>query len=263
MQEAEEVSINEPALYAAMALRNILKEYGIEVTGTSRVAHNPLWNGTGLLEWLRFPLDMEVGIIKHENIWGCSPESEEPALAIHRSAPLAMDVLYTDKTSQNLHAELMLHSLGASYPCWQGSTVAGARLVRAFLIRAGIAPDDFLFYDGSGLSSHDLVTPRATTQLLAYAAKQPWFPNFKAALPIGGVDGSLQSRFSGQDEPQLKGKVFAKTGTLGESRALSGYLTTASGQTLIFSILVDNHLPATTADRRLTDQIVALIAAAN
>ena len=136
-------------------------------------------------------------------------------------------------------------------------------MIRAFLLKAGIAPDDFILYDGSGLSSHDLVTPRSLTQLLVYAAKQPWFDSFKAALPIGGVDGSLISRFSGQDAPELKGRVFAKTGTLGESRALSGYLTADSGQTLVFSILVDNHPPNTTTDRTLTDHLVELIAAAN
>jgi D-alanyl-D-alanine carboxypeptidase/D-alanyl-D-alanine-endopeptidase (penicillin-binding protein 4) len=184
-------------------------------------------------------------------------------LATHTSAPIAEDVIYTDKVSQNLHAELLLHALGRVVPCWEGSTVAGARLIRAFLIKAGISPDDFLLYDGSGLSSHDLVAPRALTQLLAYAAKQPWFADFKAALPVGGIDGSLTNRFTGDDQPQLKGKVFAKTGSLGESRALSGYLTAASGQTLVFSLMDDNHPPANTADRTLMDQILALIAAAN
>ena len=131
-------------------------------------------------------------------------------------------------------------------------------MVRQWLINAGLDGNDFVFYDGSGLSSHDLVTPRATTQLLAFAATQPWFAQWKAALPLGGVDGTLEHRFT---EPPLKGHVFAKTGTLGESRALSGYLDAASGKQIIFSIMADTHTPASTADRATMDKIVAAIAA--
>jgi D-alanyl-D-alanine carboxypeptidase/D-alanyl-D-alanine-endopeptidase (penicillin-binding protein 4) len=263
--DLEEVSIDDPALYAAVAFRQVLAAHGIKAMGKERAAHDTLnIGGPNFLSRLKEPLDFESAWLNRGAVsFSCLGNDAEPTLAKIYSAPIAQDIVFTDKTSQDLHAELLLHAIGGVAPCWHGSTVAGARMVRAFLIRAGIGPDDFLFYDGSGLSSHDLVTPRATTQLLAYAAKQPWFANFKAALPIGGVDGSLTNRFTGQDEPQLSGKVFAKTGTLGESRALSGYLTAFSGQTLIFSILADNHPPGTTTDRALTDQIVALTAAAN
>ncbi len=112
----------------------------------------------------------------------------------------------------------------------------------------------------SGLSPSDLVTPRAFTSLLVYAARQNWGDAFRATLPIGGVDGSLASRFR---EPLLKGKIFAKTGTLSEASALSGYLIAASGQTVAFSILCDNHSPASEGDRATIDKIVDAIAAAN
>ena len=85
---------------------------------------------------------------------------------------------------------------------------------------------------------------------------------YKAALPVAGVDGSLAGRFAAADS-LLKGKVFAKTGTLGETRALSGYVEAASGRTLIFSVLVDNHLPGTAADRTVVDRLVELIATSN
>jgi D-alanyl-D-alanine carboxypeptidase/D-alanyl-D-alanine-endopeptidase (penicillin-binding protein 4) len=75
-------------------------------------------------------------------------------------------------------------------------------------------------------------------------------------LPAGGIDGSLAGRFSGP----LKGKVFAKTGTLGESRALSGYITNAHGQTLAFAIMVDDHTPLNASDRAAMDRIVEAIA---
>jgi D-alanyl-D-alanine carboxypeptidase/D-alanyl-D-alanine-endopeptidase (penicillin-binding protein 4) len=110
------------------------------------------------------------------------------------------------------------------------------------------------------LSGHDLVTPHATTQLLQYASTQPWFAEWKASLPVGGVDGTLAGRFT---KAPLRGHVFAKTGTLGEARALSGYLDCASGRTVIFSIMVDNHAPHSRADEDAMDKIVAAIAETN
>jgi D-alanyl-D-alanine carboxypeptidase/D-alanyl-D-alanine-endopeptidase (penicillin-binding protein 4) len=77
---------------------------------------------------------------------------------------------------------------------------------------------------------------------------------------VGGVDGSLSSRFK---QPLLNGKVFAKTGTLGEARALSGYLVAASGQTVAFSIMCTDHSPSLPADRTAMDNIVAAIAGSN
>ena len=87
-----------------------------------------------------------------------------------------------------------------------------------------------------------------------------WFAQWKPSLPVGGEDGSLVARF---DKLPLKDHVFAKTGTLGEARALSGYLECASGRTVIFSIMVGNHLPGTSEDRVVMDKIVAAIARAN
>jgi D-alanyl-D-alanine carboxypeptidase/D-alanyl-D-alanine-endopeptidase (penicillin-binding protein 4) len=182
----------------------------------------------------------------------------------HTSPTLAEDVDYTLKVSQNLHAEMLLRRLGAAYGNVgrDGDTsldAQGVRVIRQFLINAGINGDDFIFFDGSGMSSHDLVAPRAAAQLLAYAPHQPWFPQWKAGLPVGGEDGTLRSRFA--DAP-LKDHVFAKTGTLGETRALSGYLDCASGKQVIFSIMEDTHSPSSSTDRAVFDKIVAAIAAA-
>jgi D-alanyl-D-alanine carboxypeptidase/D-alanyl-D-alanine-endopeptidase (penicillin-binding protein 4) len=104
-----------------------------------------------------------------------------------------------------------------------------------------------------------LITPRAATTLLVYAARQPWGELYKSTLPIGGVDGSLDGRFMGA----LKGKVFAKTGTLSEVNALSGYVKTASGKTLAFSILCNDRQPTGDAARVALDRIVEMIAAGN
>jgi len=256
--DGEEVAIADPAEYAAKALRRMLVRRGITVTGKARAKHQPPADaGSYRAELLAAdPCDATQCRIE------CRTPPPPPAaemLASHTSAPLAEDVVLTNKVSQNLHAELFLHNLGRQSACGDGSILVGARLIRANLLHAGLDPDDFLFFDGSGLSDHDLVAPRATATFLAYVAKQPWFPQWKASLPDSGENGSLAHRFP--DAP-VKGHIFAKTGTLGESRALSGYLDAASGRTVIFSIFVDDHTPATTADRATMDKIVTAIAAA-
>ena len=255
--DVEEVAIDDPAEYAAMAFRASLQVHGIEVQGAASAKHRLPHEGAGFLLQLRAPGGAEPDLAAGSNV--TCPGSKDAALAIHRSAPLAQDLVFTNKVSQNLHAELLLHAVGSKAVCGGGSTVEGARRVRAFLLHAGIAADDFLLYDGSGLSGHDLVTPRSLTRLMVYDAKQPWFPQLKAALPVGGIDGSLSLRFV----DDLKGKVFAKTGTLGETRTLTGYVTASSGRMIAFSIMDDNHPPSSVADRLLMDKLVGIIAAGN
>jgi D-alanyl-D-alanine carboxypeptidase/D-alanyl-D-alanine-endopeptidase (penicillin-binding protein 4) len=123
---------------------------------------------------------------------------------------------------------------------------------------AGVDDKDFFFYDGSGLSFDDRIAPRAIAKLLTYAAHQPWGAAWRKTLPIAGVDGTLRGRF--KDSP-LKGKMWAKTGTHNESNALSGYVTTASGKTLAFSILVNGHRPGSDAETQAVDRICEAVAA--
>ncbi len=263
--DVEHVSIDDPAMYVAMALKQMLAERGIRVDGEAVAHHREMHDGGGFLSRVNAPLtDCEERAVDGKGLCpaSCPVAVPQDVLASHTSAPLAEDVTLTLKVSQNLHAELLLHRLGSWWlgPCWnntKGSTVAGARIRHGFLLNAGLDSGDFVFYDGSGLSGHDLVTPRATAQLLAYATKQPWFAQWKAALPVGGEDGTLASRFP---DPPLKDHLFAKTGTLGESRALSGYVDNASGKQVIFSIFVDDHAPSGSDDRKVMDKIVAAIA---
>jgi D-alanyl-D-alanine carboxypeptidase/D-alanyl-D-alanine-endopeptidase (penicillin-binding protein 4) len=271
--DVEEIAIADPAEYTAMAFRQMLEARGIAVRGIAHAGHRPLQQRVGFLDVMRMPATCrELQTCLEDCYVESSPSGSITVLrsitflATHRSVPLVQDIVLTNKVSQNLHAELLLRDLGASFNC-QPSSAAGAHVIRSFLTtRAGIDKDDFVFYDGSGLSGYDLVTPRAVAKLLSYAAHdpktgapQPWFAAWKASLPVGGVDGTLADRFTAAP---LKGHVFAKTGTHSEGRALSGYLDCASGQTVIFSILVDHHLPGDTADRDAMDKIVAAIAAA-
>jgi D-alanyl-D-alanine carboxypeptidase/D-alanyl-D-alanine-endopeptidase (penicillin-binding protein 4) len=127
-------------------------------------------------------------------------------------------------------------------------------------VDAGIDDNDFYFYDGSGMSPNDRIAPRAVTHLLTYAAAQSWGSSWRATLPVAGVDGTLRKRFAASP---LKEKLWAKTGTLDETNALSGYLAAASGKTLAFSILVNGHRPDSDAELKAIDRIVEVIAAAN
>ncbi|MGA1982632.1 MAG: D-alanyl-D-alanine carboxypeptidase/D-alanyl-D-alanine-endopeptidase [Acidobacteriaceae bacterium] len=261
------VAIADPAEYAAIAFKAALQRRGIRVTGVARANHlvwryfNPSTRVDPMFvpQILSRPYspDAEPTQCDAQSVAG-PPQPGRTELATHESSPLSEDVTYTLKVSQNLHAEVLLRDLGAAYTC-EHTQASGLTVLREFLLHLGIEKGDFAFVDGSGLSSHDLVTPRATAILLQFATTQPWFPAWKASLPIAGEDGTLESRFP---NPPLKDHLFAKTGTLGEARALSGYLDCASGRTVIFSIMVDNHLPGTTADREAMDKIVAAIQAA-
>ncbi|MGD0215587.1 MAG: D-alanyl-D-alanine carboxypeptidase/D-alanyl-D-alanine-endopeptidase, partial [Terriglobales bacterium] len=159
-----------------------------------------------------------------------------------------------NKVSQNLHAEILLRLLGRERGN-AGTIEAGLEVLHGFLTQAGISGDQYLFYDGSGLSRQNLVTPHAIVELLSYASKQPWGADYKATFPVSGVDGSLTDRFN---SPRLRGRVMAKTGSLGGVKALSGYATTDAGQVVAFSILSNNfNLPT----KRVTDAIDELVQA--
>jgi D-alanyl-D-alanine carboxypeptidase/D-alanyl-D-alanine-endopeptidase (penicillin-binding protein 4) len=259
--DKETLAVTDPALFAAQALRTRLIARGVKVKREAQARYLPDVTTQGFMAQVREPLPQLPlkPLVAGPTMTSFCCDDCPVLLASHTSPPLGQDVTLTLKESQNLHAEMILRRLAQLYT-YRATFAQGARVERQFLLNAGLNGDDFVFYDGSGLSAKDLVTPRATAQLLAYAATQPWFAQWKAALPVGGVDGSLASRF--KDAP-LKAHVYAKTGTLGESRALSGYVDAASGRTVIFSILVDNHAPGSSADRAVMDKIVAAIAAAN
>jgi D-alanyl-D-alanine carboxypeptidase/D-alanyl-D-alanine-endopeptidase (penicillin-binding protein 4) len=249
------LAIEDPAEYAARSLRAMLLARGVQIQGKARAQHRLSQDTGDFLSAQQAPVALHP--ITLETVQ--SPSAGPNLLASHVSPPLGDDLVVTNKVSQNLHAEITLRTLG-KFESTDGSLLEGTRVVRQFLISAGVAPTDFVLFDGCGLSIQDLVTPRALTTLLTYAARQPWGEAFRTSLPVGGVDGSLSNRFK---LPPLEGKVFAKTGTLGEARALSGYLVAVSGRTVAFSILCTDHSPSLPADRMAMDRIVAAIAESN
>ncbi|HXB61251.1 MAG TPA: D-alanyl-D-alanine carboxypeptidase [Acidobacteriaceae bacterium] len=266
--DVEEVALDDPLAFTGATLKSLLAQHGITVMGSVSA---PKWRNMArqssrAIIMSSGPMPGFYSMSEDQDVFNCiapcTPDKQIHFTVEHISPSLRDDVIVTNKDSLNLHAELMLRKLATAVePSFFGNAFAqGARVVRQFAINAGVQPDDFYFVDGSGLSTGDLAAPRAFTQLLRYAATQPWGADYKSSLPIGGVDGTLENRFTA---PPLKGNVFAKTGTSSEDRALSGYLVCASGRTVVFSILAGNRLPGSHDDRDVMDKIVAAIAAAN
>jgi D-alanyl-D-alanine carboxypeptidase/D-alanyl-D-alanine-endopeptidase (penicillin-binding protein 4) len=119
-----------------------------------------------------------------------------------------------------------------------GSTAAGLFAERNFLRAAGIADGDVVLTDGSGLAPQDLVTPRAVVTLLRHAQTQPWGADFASTLPVAGVDGTLENRFNAGP---ATGVIRAKTGSIANVRAISGYATSRRGEPLIFCIVANDN----------------------
>ena len=143
----------------------------------------------------------------------CAAKTDQPlVLASYDSKPLLQDVRVINKVSQNLHAEILLRLLGRERGN-AGSIEGGLEVLRGFLTQAGISNDQYVFYDGSGLSRQNLVTPHAIVQLLTYSATQPWGADYKSTFPVGGIDGSLTDRLT---SPRLQNRITAKTGSWAE-----------------------------------------------
>lgn len=233
--------IDDPAHYAAWRLGELLKARGVRVDGAIEVRHRPL-----------------TAADDPENRKGApAARPIEPTMLAELPAPpLAENMVRINKESQNLHSELMLRRVARQVG--SGSIADGREAVRQLMTQAGVAETSYDFSDGSGMSSYNRMSPRAAVGLLSWIARQPWSLAWRDTLPIAGRDGTLQNRFKGTI---LEGKLFAKTGSLNASRALSGYLTTKSGKTLIFSVLA-NDMPDGTDSQATAAVDRALVAIA-
>ncbi len=233
--------IDDPAHYAAWRLRAMLEARGVRVTGRPVVHHRPLT-----------PADDPV-------IRNGTPAARPPlvpALAVLIPPSLLEDLAIINKTSQNLHAELMLRRLGAQ--TGSGSIADGVAVLRTMLDRAGVDRRHYSFSDGGGMSTYNRIAPRGVVRLLQWIAIQPWGPAWRATLPVGGK-GMLERRFAGTT---LSGKIFAKTGTLNATSALSGYMIAKSGRTLTFSAIA-NDIPDGDHASSAVDAALIMIADAN
>ncbi|MGZ8997659.1 MAG: D-alanyl-D-alanine carboxypeptidase/D-alanyl-D-alanine endopeptidase [Allosphingosinicella sp.] len=235
------LGIDDPAHYAATQLRAMLEARGVRVTGQVAVRHRPADSGEGEERTHNSP----------------PPRPSEPELARLVPPPLSEDLIRINKESQNLHAELMVRRLGAL--SGSGSIQDGVARIEAMLERAGAPRTAWDLSDGSGMSSYNRMAPRAVTSLLRWASTQPWGQAWCQTFPVAGVDGTLSNRFRGT---ALERRLFAKTGSLNGTSALSGYLIARSGRTLIFSFFA-NDVPSGGGATPFMDAVLATIAEAN
>jgi D-alanyl-D-alanine carboxypeptidase/D-alanyl-D-alanine-endopeptidase (penicillin-binding protein 4) len=249
------LAVEDPAEFTAAAFDLALLKRGIKVKGTPTFSHR-YPDGTGDFEAERVKPIAELHPSGAPTV--TPPLAGRRIFATHDSVPVAEDITVINKTSQNLHAELLLRLLGKVHGD-DGTIAQGTRVVRQFLLGAGVKDTDFYIYDGSGMCPYNRIAPRAYTQLLSYVGRQSWGNDFRETLPIAGVDGTLINRFTNSP---VKQKLWAKTGTMTSVNALSGYLTATSGRLLVFSILVNGHRPGSEAELHAIDSIAEAIAAA-
>ena len=210
-----DLAMTDPAQTSARTLQHLLEARGVHFKGGVRVEEAP---APQALKPSEAPLLLSPELKSAEE----NSAANVRVLAEHVSPPLIESVRVLNKMSQNLHAELLLRTI-AREKTGIGSTEIGLKLEEDFLKSVGVADGDAVLTDGSGLSTNNLVTPRAVIALLQYAIHQPWGPDFMATLPVAGVDGTLEDRM--KDTP-ASGLIQAKTGGLEHVHALSGYATT-------------------------------------
>lgn len=216
--------IDNPAQFAGAVFIEALKSVGIEVTEKVRT--------------------------------GKTPDSAK-VLVSHSSQPLSYIALATNKWSNNFMAEMLLRLLGTAND-GPGTWAASQKAVFDFLEKSGIDTTGVVFKNGSGLYDGNRASPRQFVALLDFMTTHQWAPEYMASLAISGIDGTLARRLK---DASVRGKIRAKTGTLNESAALSGYLRTATNRQIAFSIIFNNPPTFAWRYRPVQDRVAKAIEA--
>lgn len=233
----DDVTFHKPARFFGEFLKEALARSGVKVKGAVRTAG-----------WLdrQTPLD-------------CSRLVE---LGSADSPPLRVIAREVQKPSQNLYTDLLLAHAGETVRSAADRPEAtseelGIRELNKFLTEAGIAKEEVYFEEGSGLSRNNLTTANATVKLLEFMSRHPCAGDYLESLPVAGKDGTLRSRM--RNTPAA-GNVRAKTGSLRWASSLSGYVTTAAGERLAFSLMLNRHTNPAIPNRAELDAIAVLLA---
>ncbi len=224
------VAVRNPTAFFVNSLREVLRESGIIVEGP--------------------PMDADEWPVPLGTLHATNP------LFVHRSIPLREILPAMLKPSQNWIAETFLRTLGLERR-GEGSADAGAAVVDSLFSAWGLDVEELRMADGSGLSRYNLVSPDLIADLLEHMAGSENWDLWYSSLPIAGIDGTLANRMEGT---AAEGNVHAKTGSLSAIRALSGYVTTAAGERMIFSILVNQYIGPSREIDSIVDPALALIA---
>lgn len=253
------LAIARPAMLFAYLLRASLAQQGVTIKGKTRTIDS--YTGGSLIPKATLQ-------IVTNGAPSPGPTSAPPPVEITRkeSVPFSAIAAQTLKPSQNLYTELILRALGETQLILRTSLAAsqprtsegwGLEAVKTFLKEAGVDPSSLSLTDGSGLSRNDMITAEATLQLLTYMHSHRYASAFRDALPIAGVDGTLRNRMKGT---AAENNLRAKTGTLSSASSLSGFVTSAAGERLVFSIMVNNYPESTDPPSVCIDPIAVLLA---
>lgn len=248
------VAIPDPALAFVSMLRDALIKRDVKIDG--RVRTVTASSGGSII-----PVVSSASLAQPMNM----PAQMAPVEIATLPSPAFNSIAaQTLKPSQNQYTELILRTLGRTQPPASSETgrtrddeERGLDILKAFLRQAGVGGSEVALNDGSGLSRNDLISANTTIQLLTFMSKHKYFAQFREALPIAGVDGTLRTRMRGTP---AEGNVRAKTGSLSSVASLSGYVTTAAGEHLVFSMMLNNYPDAVAVRRDSIDAIAVLLA---
>lgn len=193
-----------------------------------------------------------------------SPVSElGNEIAAVESPPLAELLSETNRESNNLYAEALLRSLSRTQLATAESSLDESSLstsldaLTTILTQLGVAPDGYALADGSGLSRHNRISPEAIVQTLQGMTRSRNAEAYRNSLPVAGVSGTLKNRF--RDTP-VESNLQAKTGSLADTIALSGYLKPSNYSALTISIVVNQFNQPLGQVQRGMDEIVEHLA---
>lgn len=200
------LSVRDPGLFAGSVFKTVLAARGIPVNGS--VVRRRVRQADG-----RLPATCHV-------------------IAMHKT-PIADALARAGKNSLGMVAEALIKMLGANGST-PGSWATGRTALAAFLKKTGVPADHFKIDEGSGLSRENRLTPVATVRVLQYmfTAGNGAFELLRDSLAIGGIDGTLDKRLR---TPDVRGRVFAKTGYIKGVRTLAGFIHTSNDQWLAFA----------------------------
>lgn len=220
------------------------------------------------LQHFRQSLQLEGITVTQAMVASSNQKADEPELAAIESPPLSQLITDTNQPSNNVYAESLLQTIGAtkfvcskdfSSNCDEGkltTTEKGLAVLKATLTDVGVDPQSYVIKDGSGLSRHNLISPIALVQLLKGMSRLPEAEIYRVSLPVAGVSGTLRNRFKDTSAQRI---VQAKTGTMTGVSSLSGYVDAPNYERLVFSIMVNQSDQPVRIVREGIDEIVVLL----
>jgi len=221
-------TIHNPTLYFLTVLKETFEKNGIIITGN---------------------------VFDNDDI-DSNPAKKNLTLLLKQESPELKEILRTlMKKSQNLYSEALVKLLGYYYGK-EGSFSEGRKVIQDTLTSCGLDPNNYVMADGSGVCRYDFISPDYIVKIFKYMYHHKYFKEFYDSLPIAGVDGTIKYRMRGTS---AEGNIRAKTGTIENVRALSGYATTKDGETIIFSMIVNNYITKVESAEYIQDRVCELL----